>query len=88
VEADAVIDDATGEVVVPNGSIGFRYGEEGMGKWNLDLGDVDPTPELYAAGSATQEAVTVILPRFDIGPRRRWPTRCAACRCTVSATGW
>ena len=24
-----VMDDATGEVVAPNGSIGFRYGEEG-----------------------------------------------------------
>ena len=60
-----VMDDATGEVVAPNGSIGFRYGEEGMGKWNLDLGDVTPRLSMYAAGSATQEAVTVILPRFD-----------------------
>ncbi len=28
------IDEATGEVVVPNGSIGFRWGEDG--KWNLE----------------------------------------------------
>ncbi|MCY0147364.1 nitrate reductase subunit alpha [Hoeflea sp. G2-23] len=28
------IDDTTGDVVVPNGSIGFRWGEEG--KWNLE----------------------------------------------------
>ena len=57
-----------------------------MGKWNLDLGDVTPRLSMYAAGSATQEAVTVILPRFDT-PTARWPTRCAACRCTVSETG-
>jgi len=28
------LDDTTGEVVVPNGSIGFRWGEDG--KWNLE----------------------------------------------------
>ena len=28
------IDEASGEIVVPNGSIGFRWGEEG--KWNLE----------------------------------------------------
>ena len=36
------IDDATGELVVPNGSIGFRWGQkEGgdLGKWNLDARD-------------------------------------------------
>ena len=31
------VDDATGEVVVPTGSIGFRWGEQG--KWNLELKD-------------------------------------------------
>jgi nitrate reductase alpha subunit len=60
-----VIDDATGEVVAPNGSIGFRYGDEGMGKWNLDLGDVDPTPEHVCRGLGNAGAVTVVLPRFD-----------------------
>ncbi len=34
-----VFDERTGEPAVPNGSIGFRWGEEGMGKWNLELGD-------------------------------------------------
>ena len=33
--------------VVPNGSLGFRFGEAGKGKWNLDLGDVDPLLSLY-----------------------------------------
>ena len=60
-----VMDDVTGEVVAPNGSIGFRYGEEGMGKWNLDLEDVRPKLSVYAAGSPSQQSVTVELPRFD-----------------------
>ena len=37
-----LIDARTGEPVVPNGSLGHRYGEAGVGKWNLELGDVDP----------------------------------------------
>ena len=55
-----LLDSATGEPVVPNGSLGFRYGEAGAGRWNLDLGDVDPL--LSLAGG---EAVEVELPRFD-----------------------
>ena len=34
-----LVDGATGTVVVPNGSFGFRYSDVGVGKWNLDLGD-------------------------------------------------
>ncbi|MFN8045756.1 MAG: nitrate reductase subunit alpha [Dermatophilaceae bacterium] len=63
-----VLDAATGEAVAPRGSVGFRYGEEGMGQWNLDLGEIDPKLSLYAAGSPsadTPAAVTVRLPRFD-----------------------
>ncbi len=30
-----VLDEATGEPAVPNGSIGHRWGEEGAGHWNL-----------------------------------------------------
>jgi len=55
-----LLDAATGEPVVPNGSLGFRYGEQGVGKWNLDLGDVDPL--LSFAGG---ESVEVEMPRFD-----------------------
>src|SRR5262249_18430321 len=33
----AVLDAATGAPAVPNGSIGFRHGDEGIGRWNLDL---------------------------------------------------
>ncbi|HEV7206020.1 MAG TPA: nitrate reductase subunit alpha, partial [Jatrophihabitans sp.] len=55
-----VLDAATGLPVVPNGSLGFRYGDAGVGKWNLELGELDPL--LTALGG---EAVTVELPRFD-----------------------
>ena len=30
-----LLDTRTGEPTVPNGSIGFRWGDDGMGKWNL-----------------------------------------------------
>ncbi|MBK5249750.1 MAG: nitrate reductase subunit alpha [Actinomycetales bacterium] len=57
-----LVDSATGEPVVPNGSLGFRYGDAGEGKWNLDLGDV--VPELSLLESA-EENVLVALTRFD-----------------------
>ena len=59
-EFKTVLLDGAGDPVVPNGSLGFRYGDEGAGRWNLDLGDVDPL--LTAAGEA---AVEVVLSRFD-----------------------
>jgi nitrate reductase alpha subunit len=55
-----LLDAATGEPVVPNGSLGFRYGDSGLGKWNLELGDVEPL--LSALGA---ESVEIELPRFD-----------------------
>ncbi|MEO3855808.1 nitrate reductase subunit alpha [Acrocarpospora sp. B8E8] len=57
-----LLDERTGEPVVPGGSLGFRYSPEGQGRWNLDLGDIDPTLTLLGEGS---EAVPVALPRFD-----------------------
>ncbi|MFZ5869180.1 MAG: nitrate reductase subunit alpha, partial [Actinomycetota bacterium] len=57
-----LLDSFTGRPVVPNGSLGFRYGESGAGRWNLDLGDVDPLLTMAGDGSATAE---VALPRFD-----------------------
>ena len=58
-----LLDAATGEAVVPDGSLGFHYGQEGAGRWNLDLGEVDP--ELSLLAGATGTAVEVDLPRFD-----------------------
>ena len=45
------IDEATGDIVAPNGSIGFRWGEKG--KWNLEgkAGPRDVTLRLTLAGA-------------------------------------
>src|SRR5680860_710483 len=59
-----LLDAVTQQPVVPNGSMGHRYGDDGIGKWNLDLGDV--VPMLSAEGGA-EPAVEVAMPRFD-GP--------------------
>ena len=37
---------------MPNGSLGHRFGDAGVGTWNLDLGDVDPLLTLLDAGRA------------------------------------
>ncbi len=58
------LDEETGEPRVPNGSLGFRWGEEGEGRWNLDLAGA--TPALTLLGRAGR-AVEVDLPRFDEG---------------------
>jgi nitrate reductase alpha subunit len=59
-----VFDRVTNAPAVPNGALGFRYGEQGIGKWNLELGKIDPVLTLYGLPGAT---VAVDLPRFDIG---------------------
>jgi nitrate reductase alpha subunit len=57
-----LIDETTGAPAVPNGSLGFRYGAEGEGRWNLDLGEVVPALSCYQRGG---ESRAVSLPRFD-----------------------
>jgi len=57
-------DAAAGAPAVPDGSIGFRWGEENAGRWNLELGDVDPAITLM---DGHDELVAVDLPRFDVG---------------------
>ncbi|MFD0886247.1 nitrate reductase subunit alpha, partial [Streptosporangium algeriense] len=59
-----LLDERTGEPVVPNGSLGFRYGERDAGRWNLDLGEAVPTLGLLEMSA---EAVEVELARFDVG---------------------
>ena len=59
-----VLDAATGRPAVPNGAVGFRYGEAGKGCWNLRLDDLDPVLTLH---DREHEAVAVDLPRFDVG---------------------
>ncbi|MFE9611042.1 nitrate reductase subunit alpha [Streptomyces sp. NPDC006012] len=58
-----VLDTASGRPAVPNGSLGFRWTESGRGRWNLDLGDLEPMLSLHGAASA--RPVEVLLPRFD-----------------------
>ena len=64
VEDGRLIDARSGEPVVPNGSIGYRWGEEGEGSWNLDLEGVEPALTLLGSHD---ELVEVTLPRFDGG---------------------
>jgi nitrate reductase alpha subunit len=59
----AVLDAASGTAVVPNGSVGFRHGDAGKGRWNLELGDIEPVLTL---ADREHEAVEVALPRFDV----------------------
>ena len=58
-----VLDEATGAAAVPNGSIGFRWGAEGEGRWNLELADLRPALEVLGRHD---ELVAVDLPRFDV----------------------
>lgn len=58
-----VLDSATGQPAVPNGSLGFRWTESGKGRWNLDLQGL--TPQLTLHGAASAQPVEVDLPRFD-----------------------
>lgn len=60
-----MVNSETGKPFVPNGSLGFRFGEEGKGKWNLDLEGVDPALSFYGANGS--ENIEVLLPRFDVG---------------------
>lgn len=60
-----LVDAETGAPTVPNGSLGFRYGDAGEGRWNLDLGSVRPALSLADEGGGATEAVEVALPRFD-----------------------
>ncbi|RKS07232.1 nitrate reductase alpha subunit [Nocardiopsis sp. Huas11] len=48
--------------VAPQGTLGHRWGEDGVGKWNLDLQGRTPALTFHEEGA---EAVEVALPRFD-----------------------
>jgi nitrate reductase alpha subunit len=62
----ALLDEATDSVVVPQGSLGFRYGEDGVGKWNLDLTGVTPALSVQRGSNGSDvDAVRVSLPAFD-----------------------
>ena len=63
-----LLDARTREPIVPNGSLGFRYGEAGIGKWNLDLGDVRPLLTVLGDPDRTGRAAAPALRRAE---RRR-----------------
>ncbi|MFC9283173.1 nitrate reductase subunit alpha [Streptomyces collinus] len=60
-----LLDAVSGRPVVPNGTLGDRWSKHGEGRWNLDLGTVEPELTLHRPGA---DAVRVLLPRFDDGP--------------------
>ena len=57
-----VFDERTQQPVAPGGTLGFRFGEQGLGKWNLELGETKPALTLQRQDA---EQVLVELPRFD-----------------------
>jgi nitrate reductase alpha subunit len=59
-----VLDAATGEPRIPNDTLGSRFTKSGLGKWNLNLGGIDPVLTLHGRHD---EAVPLDLPRFDLG---------------------
>ncbi|MFD4294943.1 nitrate reductase subunit alpha [Rhodococcus sp. NPDC058505] len=60
-----LIDGGTDRPAVPNGSLGHRFGEEGVGKWNLDLGDLAPALTVAPTDGSLGEVAAVAFPRFD-----------------------
>lgn len=64
VHQTVLLDSATGQPVVPNGTVADHHTDAGKGKWNLDLGDIDPVLTLHGRSDDT---AAIDLPRFDIG---------------------
>ncbi|QGU01361.1 Nitrate reductase alpha subunit [Corynebacterium kalinowskii] len=55
--------EADGSIKDPGGTLADRYGEQGVGKWNLNLDGVDPVMSVYGM---QDENVEIALPRFDL----------------------
>ena len=64
------LDALTNQPVVPNGTIGDRWGDAGAGHWNLDLDGHTPALSLMELSGAATSTAEVVLPRFDIGGDR------------------
>ncbi|MDO5082308.1 nitrate reductase subunit alpha [Arachnia propionica] len=56
-------DQASWTPAVPNGSMGFRYAADGEGRWNLDLGEIDPALSLHDLPGS--QPVEIALPCFE-----------------------
>ncbi|WP_028455439.1 nitrate reductase subunit alpha [Chitinilyticum litopenaei] len=63
-----LIDEQSGDIVVPNGTVGLRWGEEGenIGKWNLELKSADgrEIDPLLSLKDKSDEVVSVGFPYF------------------------
>ncbi|MDQ2849415.1 MAG: nitrate reductase subunit alpha, partial [Actinomycetota bacterium] len=62
-----LLDSATDVPVVPNGSLGHRFGESGVGHWNLDLEGVSPRLSLMNDDGSVGDGETALITmaRFD-----------------------
>jgi nitrate reductase alpha subunit len=71
------IDEQTGDLVVPQGSMGYRWPKEGepAGRWNLEAKDGETSAEVQLALSQIEDktaAVPVAYPYFGGRPRERF----------------
>ena len=73
-----LVDGRTGDPVVPNGSLGFRYTESGAGRWNLDLDGV--APQLTLLGDDAVRGAAAALRRAGRLGRRAAPRGAGAPR--------
>lgn len=62
----ALLDSVSDSIAIPQGSLGFRFGDSGLGNWNLDLENLVPALTVAAAsGEVAGESAEVTLARFD-----------------------
>ena len=61
----AMMDRETGEVFVPNGTMGHRYSESDQGKWNLELDGRKPILSIRDLPQGESAAVEIKMPTFD-----------------------
>jgi nitrate reductase alpha subunit len=59
-----LVDARTDEPVVPNGSLGHRYGDAGVGRWNLDLGGVEPRLSLFGGSEGSESSGHLVTTRL------------------------
>ncbi|QGH68241.1 nitrate reductase subunit alpha [Pseudactinotalea sp. HY158] len=63
-----MMDTRTNAPVVPPGTLGHRFNDEGIGRWHLDLGGIEPALSLLdstADTADTADTVEILMPRFD-----------------------
>lgn len=60
-----LVDRESGQAFVPNGSMGFRYNDEDMGRWNLDLEGGNPALSIRDIAGVPAGVAEIKLPTFD-----------------------